>query len=159
MEEDEVQLPNGIVTKYLKYGYKGNGVIIICENLQGKVLFLREYSYVSSKVLTQLPKGLVPASEDIEQGARREFREETGFEAKEFKLLGSFLQNHRRAANVAHVYYGLDLAEVGTELDEEEIGIEHIWFTKAEVEELILKGEIVDSDTLAAWSIFSVFKL
>ena len=55
LAEDEVELPDGKRSLYLRQVYQGKGgVIIICQN-GGKVLIQREYSYPVDDILYQFP--------------------------------------------------------------------------------------------------------
>ena len=59
LAEDEVELPDGKRSLYLRQVYQGKGgVIIICQN-GGKVLIQREYSYPVDDILYQFPGGKI----------------------------------------------------------------------------------------------------
>lgn len=150
VEEDEVQLQSGKVIQYLKYGYYGDGVVIVARNDKDEVLFIREYSYIPNKQILQLPMGEVEDNEDPEIAANRELQEETKFKAEKMTLLGFYYQNHRRSNNKGHVLLATDLVASHAESDLEEENIENVWVPVNEINNLIKKGEIIDADTLSS---------
>lgn len=65
-------------------------VIILPLTADGEVVMVRQYRHGIEGVCLELPGGLVdPDDASPEATARRELREETGYEAMDFSLLGS----------------------------------------------------------------------
>lgn len=154
--EDTVLLPNTTQTKYLTYKFQGEGIaVIVAEAADGKILLQKEYSYPCDSFLWQFPGGMVAPGEPSENGAFREFREETGYAAEKLSLLGKYYADNRRSVLQAHVYYATGITSAHQELDPEE-DIEPHWFAPSEIDALIARGEIVQKDTLAAWCLFKV---
>lgn len=152
--EDEVELPNGSKTSYLKYDDDGScGATVIAKRDDGKILLQREYSHPTGKKLYQFPGGHVPAGETPEVGANREFMEEAGLKSNNLQLLGKYYLNHRRSTAMMHVYLATDLQEAFKKGDPEE-EIESFWYDEKEIDEMIRKGEIINSTVLAAWSLY-----
>jgi len=60
---------------------------------QGTILFARQYRFGIEDYTLELPGGIVDPGEGHEQGAKRELREETGGEAKEWAYLGRIASN------------------------------------------------------------------
>ena len=115
--EDEVELPDGTKTSYIRYKNSGNAATIIYKNEKGKLLLQEDYSYPPDKQLIQFPGGWIPQEENIEEGARREFEEETGFAPKTFKLIGSYLMNNRRTDSRMFVFEVIGVTEGKQKLD------------------------------------------
>lgn len=55
--EDEVRLPDGNETTYLRYKRLGNAATVIAVDERGRVLLQREYSHPPAEVLYQFPGG------------------------------------------------------------------------------------------------------
>jgi ADP-ribose pyrophosphatase len=85
---DEVRMPSGRETRREMVEHPGS-VIVLPVTADGEVLLVRQYRYAVGERLVELPAGLVDMGEDPEAAARRELREETGFEAGEVTLLGA----------------------------------------------------------------------
>jgi 8-oxo-dGTP pyrophosphatase MutT (NUDIX family) len=145
-----VELQSGQKIEYLRYGYGGDGVVIIARNDQEQVLFISEYSYVPNRKLLQLPMGKVEENESPEEAANRELQEEGGFKAKQLKLLGCYFQNHRRSTNKGHVVLASGLTQSSLMGDPEEVDIEKVWLSAEDISSLIEAGEIMDADTLSS---------
>ena len=150
VEEDEVEISPDKTIQYLKYGYGGNGVVIVARNDKDEILFIKEDSYVTGVRLLQLPMGKVEDDESFETAANRELQEETGLKANMLTVKGSYYQNHRRSTNKGIIVLATDLEVSGLQADEEEQGIEKIWLPVTEIEGRITKEEIVDADTLSS---------
>lgn len=153
--EDEVLLPNGLQTSYLTFKNTGNVATVICRDDQGKILLQKEYSYPSRCNHFQFPGGNVPLEEDIAEGANRELMEEVKLKAKKLILLGSYLLNDRRTDARAYVFLAEDFVKSEKAQDPEE-EIENSWVERSEIERMIVSGEIVALDILAAWTLFKL---
>ena len=153
VEEDEVQIKSGEVIEYLRYGYGGDGVVIVTQNDKDEVLFIREYSYIPNKQILQLPMGKVEDGESYEVAANRELQEETDFKANELTVRGSYFQNHRRSNNKGYVVLATKLEASSMQADVEEESIEKVWIPISDIQKYIDQGEIVDADTLSSLSI------
>lgn len=150
VEEDEVEISPDKIIQYLKYGYGGNGVVIVAQNDKNEVLFIKEDSYVTGVLLLQLPMGKVEGDESFETAANRELQEETGLKAKALTVKGNYYQNHRRSTNKGIVVLATDLEASELQADEEEQGIEKVWLPITEIESRITQEEIIDADTLSS---------
>jgi len=156
--EDEVILPNGIKTKYLKHKDSGGcAATVIAKKEDGKILLQKEYSYPPNKKLFQFPGGNVSDGEKAEDGANRELMEEADLKADKLELLGSYLVNNRRSAAKMFVYLATDLGEESLEGDQEE-DIESFWFSENEIVEMIKNDEIENCHVLSAWSLYKIKK-
>jgi len=156
--EDEIILPNGIKTKYLKYKDDGRcAVTIIAKRKDGKILLQKEYSYPTNQKLFQFPGGLVPPNEKTEVGANRELMEEADLMSNNLELLGSYLINNRRSTAKMFVYLATDLKEKSLYGDQEE-DIESFWFSEDEIEKMIKNNKIENCHVLSAWSLYKIKK-
>lgn len=156
VEEDEIELPSGDRTRYLRYGYGGDGVVIVAQNDKEEILLLKEYSYVVDQTLLQLPMGKIESDESIEAAANRELQEEGGYKANTLNVMGRYYQNHRRATNQGIVVYATDLELSQLEGDKEEQGIDTTWVALNSIRSLIQCGLIVDADTLSSLAISKI---
>lgn len=157
--EDEVLLPSGLKTKYLKYKDDGHcAVTIIAKRADGKILLQKEYSYPPNQELWQFPGGFVPGDEAPEMGANRELMEEAGLMSNNLKLLGSYLINNRRSTARMFVYLATDLEEKYLAPDPEE-DIKSFWFEEDELTRLIKNNEIINCHVLSAWCLYKIKKM
>lgn len=153
--EDEVELPNGHITNYLRYERKYDAVMLICRSDDGKILIEKEYSYPPNQWMYQFPGGAADGEgEDFETAAIRELREETGYAPKEITEIGWFYVNNRRTDAQMHVFFvqGVLPVEKTGGNDEEDITTE--WVTPKELSAMIAGGEIVNYTMLAAWALY-----
>lgn len=150
--EDDVELPNGHRTKYLRYGDRGGAACVIAIDDQGRVLVQKEYSYPPDAWIYQLPGGAINAGESPKDGAARELAEEAGVSG-DLTEVGWFYINNRRTADKFYVFKANNLQKVTAEKDIEE-EFETFWITPDEIDELIKNNEIPTHSFLSAWLLF-----
>ncbi len=120
------------------------------------VLIAKQFRPGPGRVLYELPGGLIDKDETPESAARRELREETGFEADKLEFLGSYPAD-ALSTRTRHSFLAMGCRKVGElALDAGEF-VELVEIPLAEALELALKGEM--SDTPAAWLSFRKLKV
>lgn len=154
--EDEVELPNGHQTSYIRTISNGANATIIAIRDDGKILVEREYSYPPNEWLYQFPGGGVPDGEDEAEGANRELMEEVGYKG-ELTHIGKFYTNNRRSDTFMHIFVARNLQQATLPPDPEE-EIEIHWLSESEIDALIVKGEILNGPMLAAWTFYKAWK-
>lgn len=87
LRENDYELPNGKRLASYWLIEKPSYVLVIGESKKGLVL-VREYRPGSGKMHLSFPAGFIDPGESPEQAALREFREETGFDAANARVLG-----------------------------------------------------------------------
>jgi ADP-ribose pyrophosphatase len=74
-------------------------VSVVALTERNQVLIVRQYRPAVERHTWELPSGIVDSGETPPQTARRELREETGYEAAEIELLGSMEPDVGRLSN------------------------------------------------------------
>ena len=80
---DEVLRPDGSPGIYGVVHLRNAAVGVVPLDDAGRVLLVGQHRYTLDAYSWEIPEGGVPAGEDRLEGAKRELREETGFEASE----------------------------------------------------------------------------
>lgn len=152
--EDEVRLPNGITTKYLRQAPVGShSIIVIALNVTGEVLLQQEYSYPPDEIMWQLPGGSIEEGEDSIEAAKRELHEESNVMAQHCQVIGHYFTHNRRSDQKQYVVVATGIEQSKGQADVEEF-IESTWMSIDELRGKIGKGEIHNSNTLAALNIW-----
>jgi ADP-ribose pyrophosphatase len=151
--EDEVELPNGHKTDYVRFEVSGCAPLAIVINNDNQILLSQEYSYPTNEVIYQFPGGFVSNSENVEEGLKRELMEEVGYLPSNLQYLRYFYNNDRRNNMKTIIYLASQLTEQKLEGDYEE-SIETKWVSEMEIDQMIKDNKIRHGASLAAWAMY-----
>ncbi len=122
-------------------------VAIVALDEQDRVLLVRQYRKAVEQYLDEIPAGSMDAGEEPLEAARRELAEETGYRARDWKLICRFYSAPGFTEEEMYLYLATGLEAGQDNPDEDEI-IESIWMPLAEACQAIYKQSIRDSKTI-----------
>jgi len=129
------------------------GSVLIIGLRGKKILFVRQWRQPVKTYTLELPCGTLKKSENSKTGADREFREETGFSAKDYKSFGKFYVAPGYSNEVTEYFIADKIFESPLDQDEDEdITLEE--YTLEESFELIKDNKIIDQGTITALNIY-----
>ena len=147
------RFPDGSVFEpYYSYSRK-NYVVIVATDTDGNYLCVRQFRQGISKVTTEFPAGAIEWGEleDALIAAKRELREETGYESDEWTPLQIVASNATLADNYAYLYAAKNCRKVSAQdLDDTEflhVGL----YSAGELEKMIRSGDFEQIVHIAAW--------
>jgi ADP-ribose pyrophosphatase len=147
VQEDIAEMPNG---KKTIYG------VINCADCVGvlpfiddaHVVMVRQYRYVyGENHRWEMPTGSVKPGESMVEAARREMREEVGYNAQTLRLVSTYYTSKSVMREVGYLFIGRDLTRVQAVPDETEfleVGI----LAFDQVFRMVIDSEIRDSMTV-----------
>ncbi len=107
-----------------------------------------QFRYGIEETITEFPAGKIDAGETPLEAARRELREEIGYEAKTITPLGKVYSSPAVMSEALYLFTASDLHYVGQDLDEDE-DINVRTMTLDEIKEAIKNETINDAKTLS----------
>ena len=104
---DEVDRPDGSPGIYGVVHFRSAAVGVVAVADDGRLLLVGQHRYALDEYSWEIPEGGVPDGESLVEGARRELREETGFDATDWRQLcrltvSNSVTDERGAIFVAH---------------------------------------------------------
>ena len=139
---ESVRLPDGeIVPNY--YGIKmPNYTAVFSVTKDQKIIVLRCYRHAIGEVTLTMPGGMIEEGESPLMSVKREFLEETGYVAKEWESLGSFVGNSTRGCGNYHMFFATGAYPKQEPFSGDLEELELLLWTKDEVVKAIDEGEV-----------------
>ncbi len=121
------------------------------------VVLIEQFRHGTGEVTLEIPGGMIDPGEDPEAAARRELREETGYTAERFVLIGRSRPNPAIQGNWIYHYAAIDAEQTGEADFDEHESVATSLCAVMEIPRLIKTGAITHSLVLAALQFFSFF--
>jgi ADP-ribose pyrophosphatase len=143
---DRVVEPGGVRTRR-EVVCHGGSVVVVPRLPDGRVVMVRQYRYAVRCWLWELVAGGIEAGETVQQAARRELREETGYRARKLTLWCDFYPSPGILSERMFLVEarGLTRSHARPEADER---IEVGRFTRSRLLQMLERREIRDGKTL-----------
>lgn len=147
-QKDIIRLPDGIQSEYFLTNRGSHASFILPIDPRGRLLLLHEYRYPIGKYIIGPVAGAVQKGETPLQAAKRELKEEAGYNGRTWKRLGRFYASPAKSDTVFYVYTVRQLTLSAADPDPYEY-ITPRWYTQTQVRALIRRGAIQDGYLLA----------
>ena len=149
VQRDTVRLPNGSET--IREVIRHIGAVCVIPVLEnGDVVMERQYRYPLDRVILEIPAGkLDAADEDRFSAIQRELREETGYTADEWTVLGDFHPAPAYSDEFITMYMARGLRKGDRHLDEDEF-LDVFTVPLKDLVEDVMAGKITDAKTQTA---------
>jgi ADP-ribose pyrophosphatase len=89
VKELDIKLPNGLMGKREIVEHPG-AVAILTTTKDGKIVLIKQFRKACEEILWEIPAGKLEKGEAPLDCAKRELKEETGYTARNWALLGKF---------------------------------------------------------------------
>jgi len=116
-----------------------------------QVVMVRQYRHGTRAITLEIPGGLVEDGDTPEEGARRELREETGYEADSLSSLGFVHPNPAIQNNICHTYLARNVYPAGAQRQDEKEDIRVVLVPLSEIPQLIRDGSISHALVIVAF--------
>ncbi len=149
LRKDRVHVRDGQVS-YREIVEHNGGVAVATVTSAGEMVLVKQYRKAAEKFVLEVPAGKLERHEkDPLLAAKRELKEETGYDAQNMELLTTFYSSIGYSTELLSLYLATDLTPGDTCFDETE-AIEVYHYPIDQLHEMIQSGEIIDAKTIVA---------
>lgn len=146
---EDVITPGGTEGIYGVVHFKNTAIGVVPLDGQGNTWLVKQSRYALNQYTWEIPEGGCPADEDPLAAAQRELEEEVGLQARDWQKLMVMHLSNSVTDDFAIIFIARDLFP-GTQQLEATEDIEVIKLPVREAVEMVKRGEITDSISVAA---------
>lgn len=145
---EAVRLPNRKVVNLEMIRHPGAAAVVPVRD-DGRIVMIRQYRHAAGGMIYEIPAGRLDGGEAPLDCAKRELREEAGYEANRWLKLGAIFTTPGFTDEKIHLFLAQELTQVPQDLEADEV---------IEVEEhplesligMVTRGDLVDGKTICA---------
>ncbi len=141
VERRTIELPNGRIIDDWPWVVKPDYVNVLAVTEKKQFLCFRQTKYAVEGTSLAPVGGYIEPGEDPLEAAKRELREEMGYEASDWKSLGTFIVDGNHGAGTGHLFLAqrarLAAKPIVDDLEEQEL----LFLGREEVERALAGGE------------------
>ena len=145
LKVDTVEIENKGYQKREIVEHQG-AVAIVALTDDDKVVLIKQFRKPIEQVIWEIPAGKLEIGETPKECAIRELKEETGYSAKNIKLIHKFFTSSGFSNQKIYIFLATGLTKGEHKFDEDEI-IEKYEIDINEARSMIIKNEIEDAKT------------
>ena len=145
---DTVKGPNGITTREIID--HSPAVTIMPFQAPDTIYLIHQFRKAVDQVLIEAPAGCIEPSEDPDGAAKRELKEETGFNAESMIKLSEMYMAPGFCNEYMHIYLATDLTKGATNFDVDET-MELKAYQLSDMKALIQNHRIIDAKTITGY--------
>lgn len=145
LKVDTVEIENKGYQKREIVEHQG-AVAIVALTDDDKVVLIKQFRKPIEQVIWEIPAGKLEIGETPKECAIRELKEETGYSAKNIKLIHKFFTSSGFSNQKIYIFLATGLTKGDHKFDEDEI-IEKYEIDINEARNMIIKNEIEDAKT------------
>ena len=149
--EDDVILPNQKTSQRVYIKHPG-GAAMLATTKDDQIILIKQFRYPLEEIIYEIPAGKMDVDgEDFKACAIRELEEETGYISDQIDFLYQIYPCVGYSDEIIEIYRAKQayLKDHPKQSDEDEF-VKPYLYTKDEVKNLLLKGEIKDGKTIIA---------
>lgn len=141
LRADECELPDGQVIEPYYVLEDADWVHVVAVDADGQILLVWQYRHAAGVTCYEVPGGVIDPGEDALTAAKRELREETGYEAENWEYIFAPYANPARQTNRVPCFLATGLRKVGEpQLDDTE-ELQSGFYPLSEIRDKIFNGE------------------
>lgn len=138
---DKVLFPDGrLIEKHHLLHYDKQSVGVVIENDRDEILLIRSYRYTTNSIEWEIPAGGIEEGETIQEAAKREVLEETGYTTTEPQLICTFNPSNGMSDAVDNIVKCKAISNID-DFDKNEVK-ERKWVKISTIKEMISKNQI-----------------
>ena len=141
VEQHQIELPDGKIIQDWPWVISPDFVNVMAVSDDGLFHIFRQVKYAIHGTSLAPVGGHIEPGEEPFQAAQRELREEMGFAAREWILLGTFVNNGNYGAGKAHLYLACGVYPVGAPIVDDLEEMEMCTLTRSQLEKAVRDGE------------------
>ncbi len=144
IRNDMLTYPNGHTQPYFVMETRSDAVIVLGIFENGDILLNEEFRHPCNRTLLCLPGGFLEPEEAIIEGGKREFFEETGYQAESYEWIGSSYPFPGICSQQLHFVRAKNIFPAGdTQREPSEI-IQNVRLSKQALQERIKQSQNID---------------
>jgi 8-oxo-dGTP pyrophosphatase MutT (NUDIX family) len=141
--------PSGGKGIYGKVHFKNKAIGVVALDANANTWLVSQYRYTLNELSWEIPEGGGVMNVDPLESAKRELKEETGLTAGRWTLLTRIHTSNSVTDEEGFIFLAEDLIEGESDLEETEGDLQVRKLPLAEAVDMVLRGEITDSMSLA----------
>ena len=146
----EIEMPNGRRSTREIVRHRG-AAVILGQRPDGKFVLVRQYRRSIEETLLEVVAGGLEEGEPVEDGARREMEEESGYTVEALEKIGVIVPCPGYSEERLHLFYARLSQTPNAQRPDFDENLEPVVMTAAEIDAALDSGSLIDGKSIAIW--------